>query len=164
MPAENATYVAQWEPVPQPDWTIDSNGVLTGVNLNGNTDVVIPNSVTSIGSYAFKNCTGLTSVTIPNSVTNIVPTAFYGCTKLTSFSVAADNPNYKDMWGLLLTKDGKTLVASPPGCRSVVIPDVVSSIGMCAFKTSEVDGVSMGNGVINIGFEAFSDCFYLTCI
>ena len=35
------------------------------------TSVTIPNSVTSIGDYAFWYCTSLTSVTIPNSVTNI---------------------------------------------------------------------------------------------
>ena len=40
---------------------------------------VIPNSVTSIGSSAFRGCTGLTSVTIPNSVTSIGSYAFYEC-------------------------------------------------------------------------------------
>lgn len=36
-------------------------------------------SVSSIGDSAFENCTGLTSVTIPNSVATIGEYAFYGC-------------------------------------------------------------------------------------
>ena len=46
------------------------------------TTVTIPNSVISIGWYAFVGCTGLTSVTIPNSVTSIGGSAFSGCTGL----------------------------------------------------------------------------------
>ena len=49
---------------------------------SGLSSVTIPNSVTSIGNYAFYNCTGLTSVTIPNSVTSIGNSAFYDCTGL----------------------------------------------------------------------------------
>ncbi len=52
--------------------------------LNGKevTNLVIPKSVTSIGSYAFSCCSGLTSVTIPNSVTEIGSSAFSGCNNL----------------------------------------------------------------------------------
>jgi predicted small secreted protein len=39
--------------------------------------VTIPNSVTSIGDYAFHRCTGLTDITIPNSVTSLGHGAFY---------------------------------------------------------------------------------------
>ena len=53
------------------------------------TDLVIPNSVTSIGDYAFSGCSGLTSVTIPNSVTSIGDRAFYNCTGLTSVEAPA---------------------------------------------------------------------------
>lgn len=49
--------------------------------LNGTeiTELVIPNSVTSIRNSAFHNCTNLTSVTIPNSVTSIGYGAFSNC-------------------------------------------------------------------------------------
>ncbi len=39
--------------------------------LIGLQSVTIPNSVTTIGDFAFSGCIGLTSVTIPNSVTSI---------------------------------------------------------------------------------------------
>ena len=52
--------------------------------MNGElvTDLVIPDSVTSIGEYAFRNCDSLTSVTIPDGVTSIENTAFRYCNKL----------------------------------------------------------------------------------
>ena len=47
----------------------------------------IPNSVTSIGEYAFGRCSSLTSIEIPNSVTSIDHEAFYGCKSLTSIEI-----------------------------------------------------------------------------
>lgn len=50
-------------------------------NAEPETSVIIPDSATSIGNYAFYNCTGLTSVTIPDSVKSIGNYAF-GRTKV----------------------------------------------------------------------------------
>lgn len=95
------------------------------------TSVIIPDSVSNIGYRAFRNCTSLTSVTIGNGVTSIGEMAFENCIELLSFTVAADNPSYKSVSGLLLTKDGKTLIRGING--DVTIPDGVTSIVERAF-------------------------------
>ena len=50
---------------------------------------MIPNSVTSIGDYAFNDCRGLTSVTIGNSVTSIGIWVFGDCSVLNSIKCLA---------------------------------------------------------------------------
>ena len=47
----------------------------------------IPNSVTSIGRYAFEYCNILTNITIPNSVTSIESDAIYDCSNLTRLAI-----------------------------------------------------------------------------
>ena len=61
-------------------------------NCSGLTSVTIPNSVTSVGNYAFSDCSGLTSVTIPNSVTSIGEYAFYNCSGLISIISKIETP------------------------------------------------------------------------
>ena len=58
-------------------------------NCTSITNITIPNSVTSIGTIAFKNCKSLTSITIPNSVTSIGSGAFEGCTNLTIVEIGS---------------------------------------------------------------------------
>ena len=49
------------------------------VNSKEVKELVVPNSVTEIGSYTFSGCTSLTSITIPDSVTEIGEGAFQSC-------------------------------------------------------------------------------------
>ena len=53
---------------------------------------VIPNSVTSIGYYAFYGCSGLTELTLPDSVTSIEESAFQGCSGLAKITSLAEIP------------------------------------------------------------------------
>jgi hypothetical protein len=84
--------------------------------------VTIPNSVKSIGHYAFYGCSGLTSVTIPNSVTSIGRSSFSGCSGLTSVTI----PNS-------VTSIGHQAFEDCSGLTSVTIPNSVTSIGEDAF-------------------------------
>ena len=52
------------------------------------TSYTIPNSVTTVGDYAFYYCTSLTSVTIPDSVTTIDEGAFLDCTNLKNITIS----------------------------------------------------------------------------
>ncbi len=57
------------------------------IGENEVTELVIPNTVTSINAYAFYNCIGLTSITIPSSVTSIGEDAFYGCSGIIELTI-----------------------------------------------------------------------------
>ena len=51
--------------------------------------VVIPDTINTVGAYAFYGCTSLESATIPSSVTAIKAATFYGCANLTEITIPA---------------------------------------------------------------------------
>jgi hypothetical protein len=154
------------------------------------TSIMLLEGVTNIGDNAFRNCTRLTTVTIPASVKSIGKAAFYGCTSLTAINVSPTNQHYKDIDGVLFTKDGKTLHSYPVGERktaytipagvisigngafskcknltSITIPVGVTSIGERAFESlSNLTSITIPEGVTSIGENAFSDCSSLEFI
>ena len=102
-------------------------------------------------------------MTIGNGVTNIWNYAFSGCSGLKSFTVSADNPAYKSVDGLLLSKDGATLIQGVNG--DVTIPDSVTNIRDYAFyDCSGLTSVTIPNSVTNIGWGAFIGCSGLTSV
>ena len=72
--------------------SVTSIGYYAFSYFSGLTNITIPNSVTSIDYCAFHGCSGLTSITIPGSVTVIGTDAFYGCSNLKSIFVLSETP------------------------------------------------------------------------
>ena len=107
-----------------------------------------PDSVTTIGSYAFSGCTGLTEIVIPDSVTTIGSYAFSGCTGLTRVVLPAG------------------LTAIPDCCFNnceklpgIAIPETVTSIGSCAFRyCSALTAITLPQGLQTLGANAFLYC------
>ena len=89
LEAVHITDIGKWAAIEFGD--SDANPLYYAGNLylNGElvTDLVLPDSVTSIGNYAFRGCTSLTSVIIPDSVTSIGQSAFANCYSLTFVTI-----------------------------------------------------------------------------
>ena len=111
-------------------------------------DLTIPDSVTSIGDWAFVCCTGLTSVTIGNSVASIGDDAFRGCTGLTSVTI-----------GNSVTSIGNWVFEDCTGLTSVTIGNGVASIGRSAFyNCGSLTNITIPDSVTSIGYGAFYNC------
>ncbi len=144
--------------------SVTSIGNFAFWNCSGLTSITIPNSVTSIGYSAFSGCSGLTSITIPNSVISIGYSAFYGCSGLSSITVSSDNSVYdsRNNCNALIETDTNTLIT---GCNNTTIPNSVTSIGYGAFYgCSGLTSLTIGNSVTSIGDFAFFYCTGLTSV
>lgn len=96
-------------------------GAFSGAGLKS---LTLPNSVKSIGNYAFEECASLKSVKLPVSVKTIGDYAFEGCTSLETFNVSIAS----------LTKIGVRAFAKCTSLKSFKIPLSVVELGGFAFE------------------------------
>lgn len=128
--------------------------------LNGQEiiDLVIPDSVTVIESFAFTGCDSINSVRIPSTVTDIGLAAFTGCSAIADITVDSGNSSYdsRDNCNAIIKTATGTLIA---GCKNTFIPNTVTSIGDWAFSScTSLTGIHIPNSVTGIGMEAFYGC------
>ncbi len=135
----------------------------------------IPNSVTSIGDYAFTNCTGLTSISIPESVKSIGSNAFSYCNGLTSVEIpnSVDSVGNEVFYNTRLTTpvyNEKLFIYMPyfyfsESVDSYTIPGGIETICNGAFSDCEqMRSITLSNSVKTIGDYAFSSCVFLSSV
>ena len=156
-------------------------------------ELIIPDSVTSIGDYAFSGCAGLTSVTIPDSVTSIGDGAFYNCYRLievynkSTLSITAGSSSngyvalyaknvYTNEGGSKLTTDEngyviytdgdeKILVAYHGTNTELALPSYITKIYQYAFYNCKgLTSITIPDSVTSIGDFAFYNCTGLTSV
>ena len=127
-------------------------------NCSSLTSINIPEGVVSIGDYAFAGCSSLTSVNIPDSVTWIESYAFYGCDRLTSVnipdSVTSIGEGAFGVCGSL--QEFKGIFASEDG-RCLIIDGTLTS-----FAPAGLTEYTIPDSVTYIGYYAFYNCTSLT--
>ena len=170
------------EPGPEPETPGTSdfvivNGVLRDYNGPGG-NVVIPDSVTSIGNAAFYSCKNLTQVTIPDSVTSIGNMAFAGSGltsvvlpgSVTQLGDPSDSPavygrvfvSCANLTSVTLsygiTEISDFMFSSCTELTSVTLPDSLRTIGNTAFgKCDSLRNVTIPDSVTTIEPQAFSE-------
>ena len=132
------------------------------------TTFTVPNDVYGVSTNAFQQAKNLATINLPASIQDLPTTkeanGFTSAKNLTAIKVDAGNTKFKDEDGVVLTKDGETLVAYPYARHGVPnpayngplvtmhpgevysIPTSVKTIGMGAFaKAKEITAVQLNN-------------------
>lgn len=141
--------------IPNSVETIGSNAFKDRSNM---TSLDIPNSVTTIEHGAFNGCYGLTVLNIPESVTSIGENAFGGCRGLSSIIVDENNTHYdsRDNCNALIETETNILLFA---CVNTTIPNSITAIGNDAFRNlSGIISLIIPKQVTNIGENAFDGC------
>lgn len=117
-------------------------------------DLIIPNNVTSIGDWAFRECRGLESVTIPSSVTRIGKLAFDYCVGISSVTLSNG-----------LTYIGDAAFRFCNGITTITIPNSVTWIGKTAFGwCTALPSINLPSSLKTINENAFCNCISLTSL
>jgi len=129
--------------------------------------IVLPSGLTGIGDHAFDSCASLKTITIPKGVKDIGDGPFGGCGSLESISVEDGNNNYCSEGGVLFDATKTTLIQYPAAksLGSYDIPSTAEIIGDSAFRgVASLSSVGIHDGIKVIGKCAFQGCRLLETV
>lgn len=127
-------------------------------------EIRLPDTLTSIGDFAFSSCNNLTDIEIPASVTSIGASIFSSCKCLTNISIASDSTSYQVIDQAIYSKDGKTLVTCP-AAGQITIPATVTKIADYAFYyNTNLQRITIPEAVTEMGEGAFGNCSDLSSV
>lgn len=121
--------------------------------MNNLTEIVVPNTVTSLGTYAFAYCTALTAANIPNTLTTVPQCLFEGCTALPAIIIPAS-----------VTTIGTDAFYNCTSLASVNLDEGLKSINTRAFRGCAMTSVTIPSTVTSVGSNAFSAMNNLTSV
>ena len=142
-------------------------------------DICIPNTVTSIGSYAFYNTAISGNLAIPNSVTEIGEGAFENCMNLNSLFLPSNLKRIENRTfnacgfsgGLTIpnsvTEIGEKAFYNCTGFNgTLTLSNKLETIGESAFNgcSGFTGSLTLPNSVTDIGNGAFMNCKYFTSL
>ena len=116
--------------------------------------IIIPSTVTAIGSNCFNYCYSLSSIIIPSSVTTIGTNCFSYCYSLSSIIIPSTVTTF-DNW----------CFANCSSLSSIIIPPSVTAIGSGCFSyCSSLSSIIIPPSGTTIGSYCFGNCYKLTTI
>jgi|LSQX01.2.fsa_nt_gb hypothetical protein len=121
-------------------------------------NLIIPNTITSIGGYAFRNA-GLKTLHLPASVVEADVYSFSSMPYLENISVDKNNPKFTALSNCLINKTKKEIVLGFSNSTIPTDPDIVTSIGEYSFSNiSGLKEMDIPENINRIGFCAFYFC------
>lgn len=119
--------------------------------------ITLPSTIVTLGQNAFEACSKLTSFTIPANCTSIDKSVFIGCSSLKEIKVDRNNAYFKVVDGCLFANNMTEFVLYPQGREGTAytVPQGVKVICGGAFYYAALNSISLPDGLLTIGDEAF---------
>lgn len=142
-----------------------------GAGYSNLTSVHLPDTLQSIGDYAFYDCSQLNEITLPSSLVRIGKRAFSYCSSIKELTLPDSCPELgasafascQNLWSIVVPEGqeqlSENIFANCKGLRLISLPESLTIINDCAFAgCTGLIIETLPAGLTYIGDNAFEDC------